>query len=146
MGMPNTFKKSLRHKERYQRPHGYNIPVGLGSVCVSPNKQMRPVVSFLVQADLNNTGIINVGDTLVTLANGVQLDPGRAWVFGVTPAGFLTGSLFNTQSNFAEAIGSPYQLSAPGNEFKVFIDIADFYAIADTPDQNLRIFWSTDTE
>jgi hypothetical protein len=98
----NIFRRAFAPRERYQRPHNYNISVGLTAVCLAPGRQRTPVISFLIQNDLNNAGVINVGDPHVSLLNGVQLDPGRAWVFSIFTGALVTGSLFQTPADFAE--------------------------------------------
>ncbi len=134
-------------RERYQRPHCYNL--GIGTAFVRLAQQRTPVLSFLVQNDINNTGIINVGDSHVSLVNGVQLDPGRAWVFSVNNDGLLATSLSSTPINWADAMNG---YGAQGANFDpgitLYIDVADFFAISDTaaPLQNLRVFWSTTTQ
>lgn len=148
MQLPNTLRRVQTARERYQRPHCYNIAVSGVVVPVAPNRQRTPVLSFLVQNDLNNTGVINVGDSHVSLLNGVQLDPGRAWVFGISSEGLLASSLSPSPVSWAEAMqsyGAESGLLGGSSGIHLFIDIADFFAISDTPLQNLRVFWSTIT-
>lgn len=148
MEMPNVLRHVLPKRERYQRPHNYNISVGGVVIPISPGRQRTPVLSFLVQNDINNTGVINVGDSHVSLTNGVQLDPGRAWVFGISAAGLLASGLSATPVAWADAM-QIYAGQSQGGQYpphvQLYIDIGDFFAISDTPAQNLRIFWSTTT-
>ncbi len=145
LGIFNRINPLRRTRERYQRPHTYNIPVGLLPVCVAPNRQRSPVKTFLVQSDINNGGVINVGDASASLFNGVQLDPGRAWIFSVGADSLTGGSLYPTPMQWAEAVQA-YGEAQPKtlDSVEIFIDIADFYAVGDIAGpQNLRIFWST---
>jgi hypothetical protein len=137
--------------EYYQRPHTYSIAVGLTPVCISPNRQHNPAITLLVQADLANGGIINVGDSGISLTVGLQLDSGKAALFApqMNPSN-QPGSLGTGITSFIENI--PYDASGAipqslgtelgiGLPVQVVLDIADFWAIADRIDQRLRIFW-----
>jgi hypothetical protein len=134
----------LANKIRFQRPHFYNLTIGLLPLNIAPQGSI-PVISFLVQNDLQNTGVINVADGGVSLFNGVQLDPGRAWVFGVSMNSLVQGSLFNTPLQWEEAVRAYQDSMLSARDVRLYIDIHDFFAQADTPAQNLRIFWSTTT-
>jgi hypothetical protein len=97
-----------------------------------------------MQADLNNTGIILVGDSQVSLLNGLQLDPGRAIQFSVLDVP-MSGTMFPTITP-TEAVRRARSTAlgfAPDGETEIYIDIADFYAIADAGAQTIRLFWST---
>ncbi len=134
----------MRNRERYLRPNNYTISVpifGAGvTINLAPNKMRIPVKSFLVQADLVNTGIVNVGNGAVSLTVGVQLDPGRAWVFSVTE-NLPAGSLYQTPLAFAEV--QPYM--QPESPVDLFLDIADYFATATVAAQLLHIIWFTST-
>jgi hypothetical protein len=130
-------------KERYQRPHLYSLAVGLTAICCAPNRQRTPVLSLMIQADLNNAGIVVVGDSNVTLLNGLQLDPGRAVQFSTFDIPF-SGTLGPSISPAEMVEQARYRAEGfkPG-EAELYLDIADFYAIADGAGQIIRLLWST---
>ena len=137
--------------EFYQRPHTYTINVGLNRVCLAPNGQHSPAITLLVQADLANLGVINIGDSNVSVTVGVQLDTGKAALFapqsnpanqpgtlGTGISSYLENVPYSPDAAVAKSLGTALGSSIP---IRVILDIADFYAISDTDGQFLRIFW-----
>jgi hypothetical protein len=155
MGMPDIFRRFRRPAsaptEYYQRPHTYSIGVGLVKVCLSPNKQRGSALTLLAQADLANTGIISIGDSQLTLGVGIQLDSGKAAMFtpsqlnqnqigalGTGLSQFMAEAPYDASGAIPQSLGTELGVGIP---IRVLIDIADFWAISDTADQRLRIFW-----
>lgn len=100
-------------------------------------------MSVLMQADLANTGIVIVGDSQVSVLNGLQLDPGRAIQFSILDVP-LSGTMFPTitpteQIRYARERALGFTGAA---ETELYLDVADFYAVADAAGQIVRIFWS----
>ena len=145
MASLSNLMRVSRPRERYQRFNFYNIAVGTVRAAIAQTR--IPCLSFLVQADINNAGIINVADSTVTLLNGVQLDPGRAWIFGISGEGLLISSLISSPMDFAESMQQARSQAAgfaqPG--VSLYVDIHDYFAISDLAGQNLRIAWYTTT-
>lgn len=126
--------------ERYQRAQTYSLLIGLTPVCLAPGRQRTPVRSLVVQADLGNQANITVGNSQVTLTNGLQLDPGRAWVFSVSKDDMI-GSMFPTITGMTDIIRER-NITIPG-DYEIYLDVADFYAITTLATQRLRILWTT---
>jgi hypothetical protein len=137
--------------EFYQRPHTYTIPVGVNRVCLAPNGQHSPAITLLIQADLANAGIINIGDSNVSVRVGIQLDTGKAALFapqlnpsnqpgtlGTGISSYLENVPYSPDAAVSKSLGTALGSSIP---IRVIIDIADFFAIADKGDQLLRVFW-----
>lgn len=146
MGVFRTIFGVGRVKEKFVRPHFYSFTINTfaaNATCISPNRQRLPVRMFLVQADLGNGGIVNVGDTNVTLINGIQLDPGRAMQFSVNNED-ITGNLFETPMDWQSAVARARQTPQPEQE-NLYMDLADFYVAGDVDNQRVRVFWTTIT-
>ncbi len=155
--MANNFLSTIFNlrasKPKYLRPHTFSFPLGLyipGSpACLShdlvTNQPIhQPVRLFLVQADLGNGGIINIGDGTTSLTNGIQLDPGRAMQFAVGNDEII-GSLYATPMDWQEAVGRAKE-SAKNNttDASVFLDMADFFVAGDIiGPQRVRVFWTS---
>lgn len=146
--MEPRLTRRVKPYEVYIRPHNYSLLIGTAQLCIVNNRIRRPVDSFVVQADLANAGIINIGDSSTSLTNGLQLDAGHAWLFSVSnPSGFpallsQTPLEMNQIASVMQEQASIYAEYGRYNVKRVVMDMADFYAIADAADQRLRIFWT----
>jgi hypothetical protein len=142
-GWPSKISSIFRGPaRRYLKISGYPVTIGLAKVCLAPNRQEIAVKSFLVQSDIGNAGIINCLDNTCSLLSGVQLDAGRAWVFSVSQDNLLVSPLAPTPMEWANTLHE-YGKQYGGNQdnSNIFLNIADFYAIADAAGQNLRIVY-----
>jgi hypothetical protein len=138
-------------RERYIRPHNYSLVTGAAGalMCLAGvARQRTPVRSFAVQSSLANTNTIHVGDTHTSLINGIELDPGAAWLFGVDTEFRLSG-LMPTPAAFAEYMQLDKQRAAgrpQDTDIEIYLDIADFFCAANDANQRVNVFWSTITK
>ena len=128
---------AVRTMERFQRPNFYSIIVGTAPVCCAPNRQRTPARTYAVQADINNTGIITICNSMISATNGLQLDPGRAWVFSATGEELIQ-ALQSTPMDFAGNV----RLGSQSNQMRILLDVADYFALADSAGQLLRQYWT----
>lgn len=149
----STIFKLRSARIKYIRPHTFSflLPLYVAGApqCISFDPATgqalhQPVRLFLVQSDLANGGIINIGDGNTSLTNGIQLDPGRAMQFAVGNDEII-GSLFQTPMTWQEAVGKAKESAAGNNtDVNVFLDMADFFVAGDIAGpQRVRIFWSS---
>ena len=133
--------------QKFVHPHNYSFVIGIfgagvPATCISQNRIRQPVKMFLVQADLNNGGVVNVGDASTSLIVGTQLDPGRAMQFSVSNEE-IVGSLYETPMDWQEAVRTAKSMPREDTEVNVFIDLADYFVAGDAANQRVRIFWTT---
>jgi hypothetical protein len=144
-GMFGRFR-GRRSLEVYQRPHNYSFVIGIfgagvPATCVSLNRQRLPVTMFLVQADLANGGIVNIGDETTSLINGIQLDPGRAMQFSIG-RDEMQGSLYPTPMDWTEAVRTAQGNIPKAPEPDLLLDVSNFYVAGDAANQRVRVFWT----
>lgn len=141
--VPNTF---------FQRPNTYSIvlplfagvPTCLG---IQGDQSQTPAVTFEVQSDLDNTGLISIGDSNTSLTNGLQLDPGGSHIFSTLDQNLMPGSFYfydlqyENPEEYIEHLDEQKRAT-----FKrppvVLLNISDFYAASTKNNQRVRIFWS----
>jgi hypothetical protein len=133
----------------YIRPHTGSFVIGVfanNAIAISHDANTLaprnfPVKMFLVQSDLDNGGVVSIGDASVSLTNGIQLDPGRAMLFSVSNDDII-GSMFDTSMDWQEAIRKVKGMreQSPSN---VFIDLADYYVCGNALNQRIRYYWNT---
>lgn len=146
----NFISGRLKANELYQRPHDWSFVAMQYTAanrliyCLSQGRVKLPVRMFLVQSDLNNGGVLNVGSGHVSLTNGIQLDPGRAIQFAVG-SDDMQSTLFQTPVDWTERVQS-MQGDLAKIAANIYLDMADFWLASDSDNQRVRIFWTTLTK
>ncbi|MCK9570729.1 hypothetical protein M0R72_17400 [Candidatus Pacearchaeota archaeon] len=131
---------------KYIRPNFRAITVGTVPVCISLNQAHIPVKEILVQASILNAATVFIGGPANTV-NGLEIDPGIAYQWGLDSDNSLAGSLFPGTFTYAESLQrAQREASGQGNSKsfdEVFYDLADFWVISTVPAQIVKVYWST---
>lgn len=122
----------------------------IGLLPVNLTAQTIPTTYVLLQAGLNNGGIIYVGMQNVSTAIGIELDAGRAIAFSspefaALQHGQIAGSLGAGMMRYLDGQGPEVQTqfteAMTGKYPKVVLNLRDIMLVADLADQSLRFIY-----
>lgn len=139
--------------ELYQQFNDYRLTVGVTRIPLSPLlSQGRFAVKLaIIQADLTNIGVINVGGPNVSATIGTELTAGLAVLWSASTEamfqqkqlmGALGGGLVPWMTRVEEMDQARAGLRMP----KILIDLNTHYCIASVANQVLRIQYTMDVE
>jgi hypothetical protein len=142
----NRFARGHQTPEVYLIPH--SLPVPLIGTAKQPLTLDRVTCSYvLIEASLNNQGIIYIGGPECDVNTGIELDGGRGILFTATPpltpqqmmAGNIGSSMLsNVQALSMNEVETALQMIAlpvPA------LNLADFFIVAGVADQSLRVLY-----